>query len=169
MTTRKPGAAVNSCYTTTLAHAILAATILVSSISEVCVADEEIFPVVIPTGVVGPPGPQGPMGPSGRPGAPGPAGPAGPAGAQGPTGPQGAAGPTVKSYAACQLSACPSLNTSMCTTPYVEGTRINGRGCSVTSDTGSCSAPAGTTSAPSGTASVGPLSSQGCCVVCIRR
>jgi hypothetical protein len=100
----------------------------------------------------GPPGPQGPPGP------PGPTGAQGPAGPQGPTGATGPPGPPVHTSAVCSPNVC-STDSSACNMlcsgrQYLVGEGW-GAGCSVTSDTGSCSTP----SVPAGQAGCGT-----CCV-----
>jgi hypothetical protein len=88
-----------------------------------------------PQGATGPPGPTGPQGPSGPQAPPGPQGPQGPPGSPGgpgPQGPQGPPGPAVRTFAVCSLSGCGCGG----------GTTVSAArpSCTVTSDTGSCSA-----------------------------
>lgn len=96
--------------------------------------------------VSGPPGPMGPAGPAGTAGVTGPQGPegpAGPAGVQGPAGPQGAPGPSLHTSAVClQTAGTYPISGGVCNC----GVRVlsqqitNDGNCSVTSETGSCSA-----------------------------
>lgn len=83
-----------------------------------------------PVGPAGPPGPEGPQGPVGL------QGPPGPVGSPGPEGPQGPQGPAVSTSAVCSeidFITCGSL----CTGTIVA--QATGQ-CTITSDTGSCSA-----------------------------
>jgi hypothetical protein len=99
-----------------------------------------------PQGVAGPQGATGPQGPQGNTGPQGPqglTGPQGPQGQTGPQGPQGPTGPAVSTSAICGQSfepQCPSGTT-------VASTITVAAPCTVTSDTGSCTAnpPAGIT------------------------
>jgi hypothetical protein len=85
------------------------------------------------TGPQGPAGPQGSPGPTGPAGARGPTGPAGAQGVQGATGPRGPAGPAVHTSAVClQSGVCYTGCTAFA---FGFGPRT------ITSDTGSCSAP----------------------------
>jgi hypothetical protein len=79
-----------------------------------------------PTGLQGPQGPTGPTGATGATGA---------AGATGPQGPQGPTGPAVHTSAVCVSSGL-----AYCQISYVAHV---GGPCTLTSDTGSCSAPSG--------------------------
>jgi len=113
-----------------------------------------------PTGVAGPMGPQGPTGPQGATGPQGPVGPAGatgpqgavgpagptgargPTGPTGPTGPRGPTGPAVHTTAACADGAYNTGSGTPCVS-VCGATQIVAAqwgNCSVTADTGSCSA-----------------------------
>ncbi len=114
----------------------------------------ELFkPLVFPDGtkqstaeLVGPAGPQGPAGQTGPPGPQGPQGNTGATGPQGPPGqqgPQGPPGPPTHTSAVCTQAPNNSASCS-CAVRTIINQRapdsINGSSCSVTSDTGSCSA-----------------------------
>jgi hypothetical protein len=93
-----------------------------------------------PAGPTGPAGPQGPQGPTGAQGPQGPGGtgPAGPQGQQGPPGPTGPVGPAKHTSAVCVEGTSGSRTYCTCGS----GTQVGfaGSPCTVTSDTGSCSA-----------------------------
>jgi len=106
-----------------------------------------------PEGPVGPTGPQGPQGPQGLtgpegptgaqgvPGPQGPQGPQGPEGPQGPQGPEGPPGPAVSTSAVCVQPTNPCNNAFCFCTGGSEVTKVTAP-CTVSSDTGSCSASA---------------------------
>ncbi len=82
--------------------------------------------------LIGPPGPQGPTGAQGEPGSPGP---------KGDPGPQGPQGPAVSTSAACvDASGCSASCGNVCGAGKIVVQVLNTSTCSVTSDTGSCSA-----------------------------
>lgn len=87
-----------------------------------------------PQGPKGDPGPQGPAGPQGPMGKTGPQGPAGPAGPQGPT------GPAVRTVSVCHSNVPLNLVSNPCKGRTVSFRSIPLGSCSVTSDTGSCTA-----------------------------
>jgi len=97
-----------------------------------------------PTGLTGPAGPTGPQGNTGLTGATGPQGPTGltgPAGATGPQGAQGPAGPAVSTSAVCvsaSINAQGVCSSGSCGCAYTVS-HVSSP-CSVTSNTGSCSA-----------------------------
>jgi hypothetical protein len=101
-----------------------------------------------PTGPRGPIGAQGAQGPAGPPGSrgpqgiPGPQGLTGPQGPAGATGPQGPPGPAVRTSASCNQQLYLGLGCSNVCGPgkVVSGTVAQIGSCTVTSDTGQCSA-----------------------------
>lgn len=109
-----------------------------------------------PTGLIGPRGPQGlqgpqgdrgPAGSSGSTGSSGPQGPAGPTGSQGSQGPQGPPGPVIHTSAVCAGPLGQYVEAPECST-LCHGSRVivsSRSGCTVTSDTGSCSLNPSTT------------------------
>ncbi|OGB07589.1 MAG: hypothetical protein A3E25_12455 [Burkholderiales bacterium RIFCSPHIGHO2_12_FULL_69_20] len=94
-----------------------------------------------PQGAQGVPGPVGSTGPAGVAGPAGPAGSAGNTGSAGPAGPKGATGPqgpAVHTSAVCVQSPSTNVCGFICTKTVVAGSYTKS-GCSITSDTGSCS------------------------------
>lgn len=142
--------------------------ILMMAVTPITLADTVIpIPVPIgPTGLTGPQGPKGdtgPVGPQGPAGGPvgpqGPKGPKGDTGPQGPvglTGPQGAVGltgpqgPAVHTIASCSDDG---RNECSCYKYVIPKQTVQTGSCTVTSDTGSCTAKSG-----------GFLSNATCCV-----
>jgi hypothetical protein len=81
-----------------------------------------------------------PAGPEGPPGLVGATGPTGPKGARGPVGPQGPEGPPLHTSAVCtQVYSTAGCN-GVCETGKIVASTRSSSSCSVTSDTGSCSA-----------------------------
>jgi hypothetical protein len=107
----------------------------------------------------GPPGPQGPIGQIG------PQGPKGVQGPPGPTGPPGSTGPPVHSSAVCS-SLVPLATTyaSGCQSKTIALNVVPGGSCSLTSDTGPCSANGSYTAATNG--STPRPNSAAVCAVC---
>ncbi len=98
-----------------------------------------------PQGPSGATGPQGPAGATGSQGPPGATGPQGPVGATGPQGPQGAQGPTGPAVHTSAICVNGAYSGYLCLTKTCscDGGRLISKvwsNCTVTSDTGSCSA-----------------------------
>jgi len=119
----------------------------------VAIAADDLMPIPIPiagpkgdpgpAGPAGPQGPQGVAGPAGSQGPAGPAGPQGPQGAAGPAGSQGPAGPTgpaVRTHAVCVSGHNRFSADCHCSGSRTQSKNNDGTSCTVTSDTGSCTA-----------------------------
>lgn len=92
-----------------------------------------------PNGPTGPTGATGPTGPKGGPA--GPTGPTGPRGATGPAGAQGPQGPAVHTSSVCSSGFSGGAADCSCSGKTISKVRAYvANGCTVSSDTGSCSA-----------------------------
>jgi hypothetical protein len=116
------------------ASKLVVAGVIESTTGGIKFPDGTVQTTVASPGSTGPQGPAGPQGPQGA------TGPQGTAGAQGPAGPQGPQGPAVRTSAVCASAFANTICISnSCSCPR-GAVSIVFSPCTVTSDTGSCSA-----------------------------